>query len=253
LRQIRLHARRFFDVLDRRRVQRCGRLLRKSAGHDGVDHNAELGWKEGISRYTDLMSAPNELAELRASIRRATAALEAASERLGALENAKGGGETVVVRASSRRRDSTIAVGASLGTAVVIGLLALASPKSDPLAAAPLVAAAPAPLALAEPVVMKAPEPTPLPVVAEPAPPPAVAAPPRLPHPVRPVSMPPPAPLPLAEMGTLTIVCAPSRCDQIIDNGVPLGPGHIFNKTVAAGPHRLQLRSATGEMKTLRV
>ncbi|HVJ88422.1 MAG TPA: hypothetical protein VM580_01385, partial [Labilithrix sp.] len=50
-------------------------------------------------------------------------------------------------------------------------------------------------------------------------------------------------------VGTLTVVCIP-KCDQIVDNGTSLGPGHIFNRPVPAGRHALVL-SANGVKKAL--
>lgn len=52
-----------------------------------------------------------------------------------------------------------------------------------------------------------------------------------------------------APLGALTVVCKP-KCDQIVDNGTSLGPGHIFDRPVPSGRHVLQL-SANGVRKTL--
>jgi hypothetical protein len=41
------------------------------------------------------------------------------------------------------------------------------------------------------------------------------------------------------------------KCDQIVDNGAPLGPGHIFNRPVQAGRHTLQLSAPNGVKKNL--
>jgi len=43
------------------------------------------------------------------------------------------------------------------------------------------------------------------------------------------------------------------KCDQIIDNGASLGPGHIFNRPVAAGRHVLVLSAPNGVKKTVPV
>ncbi|MCW5833961.1 MAG: hypothetical protein KIS78_16295 [Labilithrix sp.] len=43
------------------------------------------------------------------------------------------------------------------------------------------------------------------------------------------------------------------KCDQIIDNGTPLGPGHIFNRPVPSGRHALVLSAPNGVKKTLQV
>lgn len=61
---------------------------------------------------------------------------------------------------------------------------------------------------------------------------------------------PPPAALPAGGRGALTVVCMP-KCDAITDNGVPLGPGHIFNRPVAAGKHTLELSAPNGVKKTV--
>lgn len=53
-------------------------------------------------------------------------------------------------------------------------------------------------------------------------------------------------------LGALTIVCIP-KCDQIVDNGTPLGPGHIFNRPAASGSHTLVLSAPNGVKKTLQV
>ena len=54
-----------------------------------------------------------------------------------------------------------------------------------------------------------------------------------LPRPLRP----PPAAKKPAALGAITVVCMP-KCDQIIDNGASLGPGHIFNRPVPVGSPR---------------
>lgn len=48
------------------------------------------------------------------------------------------------------------------------------------------------------------------------------------------------------------MVCTP-KCDQTVDNGSPLGPGHIFNRPVAAGRHVLQLSAPNGVKKSVTV
>ncbi|MDB4941242.1 MAG: hypothetical protein JWP97_776, partial [Labilithrix sp.] len=53
-----------------------------------------------------------------------------------------------------------------------------------------------------------------------------------------------------AALGAITVVCMP-KCDQIIDNGVSLGPGHIFNRPVPSGRHVLALSAPNGAKKTL--
>ncbi len=53
-------------------------------------------------------------------------------------------------------------------------------------------------------------------------------------------------------IGGLTVVCMP-KCDEILDNGISLGPGHIFNRPVAAGKHVLVLSTQSGVKKTMQV
>lgn len=53
-------------------------------------------------------------------------------------------------------------------------------------------------------------------------------------------------------LGALTVVCMP-KCDQIIDNGSSLGPGHIFNRPVPTGRHVLILSAPNGAKKTMQV
>ena len=55
----------------------------------------------------------------------------------------------------------------------------------------------------------------------------------------------------LGGTGSLTVVCLPVKCDQIIDNGVALGPGHIFSRPVPAGRHTLQLSAPNGVKKSM--
>jgi hypothetical protein len=56
--------------------------------------------------------------------------------------------------------------------------------------------------------------------------------------------------VPASRTGALTVICMP-KCDQIIDNNVPLGPGHIFNRPVTAGRHVLELSAPNGSKKRL--
>lgn len=92
----------------------------------------------------------------------------------------------------------------------------------------------------------------------EPAPPePATSAPPEREPPPKPAPRPAPAPPPVARKapsgpGALTVVCIP-KCDEIIDNGTSLGPGHIFNRSVPSGRHTLVLSAPNGVKKTLTV
>jgi hypothetical protein len=107
-------------------------------------------------------------------------------------------------------------------------------PPAAPPAAAPAAAAAPAqPAAVA---------------VAKPEPPRATGAPVAKPEPP-PAAKPEPPKKPAA-LGAITVVCMP-KCDQIIDNGTPLGPGHIFNRPVPSGRHTLALSAPNGVKKNL--
>jgi len=65
-----------------------------------------------------------------------------------------------------------------------------------------------------------------------------------------PVATPATVPAKPASLGAITVVCMP-KCDQIVDNGTSLGPGHIFNRPVAAGRHVLQLSAPNGVKKNL--
>jgi hypothetical protein len=86
----------------------------------------------------------------------------------------------------------------------------------------------------------------------------AVAQPPPVVAPVRPPTPVTVAPVPVAvatskkpaALGAITVVCMP-KCDQIIDNGTSLGPGHIFNRPVPSGRHVLQLSAPNGAKKNL--
>ncbi len=126
-------------------------------------------------------------------------------------------------------------------------------PEAAPVATAPPVVTADpavtAPTVTAPPAVTAAPTPAPTPA---PAPPPATTA-RATPVPV-PVPAPAPAPVPKKSnaLGALTVVCIP-KCDQIIDNGTSLGPGHIFNRPVPSGRHALVLSAPNGVKKTLQV
>lgn len=97
---------------------------------------------------------------------------------------------------------------------------------------------------------------TPPPAAAPPPPPttkttpPVAAAPPTV-KTATPVAATPPTPVAKpASLGAITVVCMP-KCDQIVDNGTPLGPGHIFNRPVPAGRHVLQLSAPNGVKKNL--
>jgi serine/threonine-protein kinase len=123
---------------------------------------------------------------------------------------------------------------------------------TDPAPTAPPVATTPpsAPtVAAITPV-----QPTVAPVAPTPAAPPPVTATARPTPPPQPVAVAPAAPATTAKkpaaLGAITVVCMP-KCDQIIDNGTSLGPGHIFNRPVPAGRHVLQLSAPNGSRKNL--
>jgi eukaryotic-like serine/threonine-protein kinase len=61
-----------------------------------------------------------------------------------------------------------------------------------------------------------------------------------------------PTPASPSALGAITVVCMP-KCDQIVDNGTALGPGHIFNRPVPAGRHVLILSAPNGAKKTVPV
>lgn len=116
------------------------------------------------------------------------------------------------------------------------------APTAPPVATAtPAVATAAAAPPPATPVIAPAatapaPPPPPKPVAVQAAP---FAAPAAAPAPKKP-----------APLGAITVVCMP-KCDQIIDNGASLGPGHIFNRPVPSGRHVLQLSAPNGARKNL--
>ena len=126
-----------------------------------------------------------------------------------------------------------------------------AAALQPPPGAAPPAAAPPAapPPAVAQPAVAQ-------PVVLQPQPQPAAPAPIARPSPVAAAPAPAPAapPKPTAAkptaLGAITVVCMP-KCDQIVDNGTPLGAGHIFNRPVPSGRHVLQLSAPNGARKNL--
>lgn len=134
--------------------------------------------------------------------------------------------------------------------------LTVPSPPPVMTAAAPDPAPATPPAATAA-ATTAAPAPPPSPVTtaaavttaARPATPPTPAPAPT-PVPVAPTAAKkPPGP---AALGALTVVCMP-KCDQIVDNGSPLGPGHIFNRPVPSGRHVLTLSAPNGAKKNLQV
>jgi hypothetical protein len=111
----------------------------------------------------------------------------------------------------------------------------------------PSTALAPAPTPPPVPSPTTAPAPTP-----SPTPPPAPtqrAATPPSPAPAPVPSTRKPAP---TALGALTVVCTP-KCDQIVDNGTPLGPSNIFNRPVSSGRHILVVSAPNGVKKTLTV
>lgn len=103
-----------------------------------------------------------------------------------------------------------------------------AAPPAAPAAAAPAAQPAPAPRPAAAPVT--APVVTPPPAA---APRPAAAPAPGAPAPRR-------AAEPVADTGLLSVICLPA-CDQVTDNGKPMGPSPIFKRSVPVGEHRLKL------------
>ncbi len=118
------------------------------------------------------------------------------------------------------------------------------APAGDPVAVAandtpPPAAAAPDPT----PAPAAAPDPTPDPAPAHVA----VAVPTPHPLPVDHTAVQPAAthrPPPSVGKGFLTVICSPG-CDQIIDNGRPLGTAPIFRREVPAGEHHLRLMNGS--------
>ncbi len=115
----------------------------------------------------------------------------------------------------------------------------------------------------AEPAAVAANDTPPAAAAPTPDPPPAPAAVPDPPPAPAPAPAPVPAPVPVARLvpvnnnpsaangnthkitpavgkGFLTVICSPA-CDQIIDNGRPLGTAPIFRREVPAGEHHVRL------------
>jgi hypothetical protein len=46
-----------------------------------------------------------------------------------------------------------------------------------------------------------------------------------------------------AALGQLSIICIPG-CDQVYDNGKPLGPSPVFKRPTVAGSHKIRLVSS---------
>ncbi|WP_394827040.1 protein kinase domain-containing protein [Pendulispora albinea] len=44
--------------------------------------------------------------------------------------------------------------------------------------------------------------------------------------------------------GLLTVICKPSPCDEVFDNGKPLGASPIYRQSVSVGEHRLTLKTS---------
>lgn len=42
------------------------------------------------------------------------------------------------------------------------------------------------------------------------------------------------------DQGYLSVICLPA-CDQVLDNGKPMGPSPIFKRAVGVGEHKLKL------------
>jgi hypothetical protein len=201
----------------------------------------------------------SDLGQLRASLARAQRELDAAHERLDALETSRNATKTALVpRVMDRQRRQLILVGAcsSAATAILLGLGALvfSKPTAPP---PPPVLAAPLPPA---PITPDIPPPPPPESVAVPEPPPVAPEPPRPPVRVARVSpqttkeeAPKRARPDDVEMGSLTVMCLPVKCESIVDNGTPIGPGHIFNRPVPVGRHQLTLHGANGVTKSVRV
>ena len=64
------------------------------------------------------------------------------------------------------------------------------------------------------------------------------------------VSIPAAPPVPVAQSGYATIVCAP-RCVEIVADGTSLGASPLIEVPFAAGQHRLELRGPGGVTKTV--
>ncbi len=149
------------------------------------------------------------------------------------------------VRNKELGRFVAVGVAASLATAVLV----VASVRAlEPKVAAPAVTvtAPPVPTLTAppQPVVVVTPTATAVPTATTvPTPPAPTATPVPTPPPVPTTPARPLAPNPYGDaMGALTIVCLP-KCESIVDNGLALGPGHVFNRPSSVGRHSLVLRA----------
>jgi serine/threonine protein kinase len=161
-----------------------------------------------------------------------------------------------------QQNGATNAVGPFTATRTAFNLVVTGTPSGGVAAVPPT--AAPPPHVDPPPVVAAAPAAPPTTVTAPPTPAPPTPQPPSTPTAAaRPTPAPVPVPVPQptpattpkknsAALGALTVVCMP-KCDQIIDNGTPLGPGHIFNRPVPSGRHSLVLSAPNGVKKTLQV
>ncbi|MBX3230153.1 MAG: hypothetical protein KIT84_25030 [Labilithrix sp.] len=172
------------------------------------------------------MSAPNEgeIAALKKQAEGLQRSLSAVQERLEVLSRQE---PTVQIPRPGARASFlpllAVGAGSSVATALVVGVLFMQSRRSE-----------------------------------IPDPPPPLEYYPAEPPPCQPAAVtPPPAPLPPVHVvpssgtGALTVVCLPIKCDQVIDNGQALGPGHVFNRPVSAGRHHLVLSAPNGVRKSI--
>ena len=111
---------------------------------------------------------------------------------------------------------------------------------TDDSIAPPPAPAAPPPAAPLDPAPIPTTNFTSLPTAAPPPPAPAAPRPPS-------VAAAAPAPAPAAPpavaaggSGTLKVICFPG-CDQVVDNGAPLGPSPIVRRNATLGSHRIKL------------
>jgi serine/threonine-protein kinase len=103
---------------------------------------------------------------------------------------------------------------------------------------APVATTKPAPTPIATPTPVATTKPAPTPIA---TPTPVATTKPTLPTPIGTAVKPPPAPK--GPTGLLTVTCYPS-CDQVYDNGTPIGYP-VIKKSVAVGSHKLKLVSGS--------
>jgi len=182
----------------------------------------------------------------------ASAVAAAGASGTGPFSSARSAFNTAVGQPGSANTPPVTPTGAPTTPSTALTAPPVMAAAADPAPTAPPVATTP-PAATVAAIVPAPPTVAPVaPTPVSPAAPVATARPTPAPQPA-PVAAAPPATTAAkkpAALGAITVVCMP-KCDQIIDNGTSLGPGHIFNRPVPAGRHVLQLSAPNGSRKNL--